>query len=259
MIDELRQQALEQFGFHTAVPLFRAIGDDADHLGTGTFIAVEDKCILLTARHNLDNCKPEDVAIAASPEGPGLHTLGRCVIHKPIDLPDTDIDIVAIEILEHETIDIVKAGWRLVDIATGDNANASDEIVLVGYPSATFSRAEIGIVGSPIAITTNLLKNVPPDARRPVSATLDLFLGLPSTGIDAKGATATVPSIRGMSGSAIWQYREPAESDLWSPDRALRLVGVQCAALQGRYIRGKSWAFVSKMLDVVARKRSNEG
>lgn len=66
-ISDLQQQALDTFRFRAAVPLFRAIGEDADHLATGTFVAVGEKCILLTARHILDDCEPEQIAIALSP------------------------------------------------------------------------------------------------------------------------------------------------------------------------------------------------
>lgn len=100
VIKEHQAWALDDFGFRVAVPLYCAIGEDADHLATGTFVAVGEKCILLTAQHILDQCEAERIAIATSPEGSGLQTLGNLLIHRPIDLPGTEIDIVGIEILD---------------------------------------------------------------------------------------------------------------------------------------------------------------
>jgi hypothetical protein len=82
-IGEMQREALDQFGFRSAVPLFRRIGEAADHLATGIFITVGCRLFLLTARHIFDKCGPEDVAIATSPEGSALRTLGNLIVHKP--------------------------------------------------------------------------------------------------------------------------------------------------------------------------------
>jgi hypothetical protein len=251
VINEHQQQALDTFGFRAAVPLFCAIGEDADHLATGTFIAVGEKCILLTARHILDTCEPERIAIATSPKGSGLQTLGNLVVHKPIDLPGTEIDVVGIEILDRETIDIIKAGWRVVDMATGGEADASGELVLIGYPSATLNKKDMQIVGRPIGIVTALMDDVPANATPPVDPTLDLFLQLTWKAIATAGAIVDIPPIHGMSGCAIWQLREIADGEFWSPDRALRLVGVQSTARSGSYFRGKRWAYIRNLLEQV--------
>jgi hypothetical protein len=251
VINEHQQQALDMFGFRAAVPLFSAIGEDADHLATGTFVAVGEKCILLTARHILDTCEPDRIAIATSPKGSGLQTLGNLVIHKPIDQPGTEIDVVGIEILDPKTIDIIKAGWRVVDMATGGEADASGELVLIGYPSATLNKKDMQIVGRPIGIVTALMDDVPANAIPPVDPTLDLFLQLTQKAIATAGAIVDIPPIHGMSGCAIWQSREIADGEFWSPDHALRLVGVQSTARPGSYFRGKRWAYIRNLLEQV--------
>ncbi len=252
VINEHQHQALDTFGFRAAVPLFRAIGEDADHLATGTFVAVGDKRILLTACHVLDQSAPEHIAIAKSPEGSGLRTLGNLLIHRPIDLPGTEIDIVGIEVQDQETIDIIEAGWRVVHMAIGDDADTSGEVVLVGYPSATLDKKGMQIIGRPTGIITALMDNVPANATPPANPTLDLFLQLPRQAIAAAGATVDIPPIHGMSGCAIWQLRETADGELWSPDRALRLVGIQSSARAGSYFRGKRWAYIRHLLEQAA-------
>ena len=251
VISEHQRQALDTFGFPAAVPLFRAIGEDADHLATGTFVAVGEKLILLTARHILDQSAPEHIAIAETPEGSGLRTLGNLLIHKPIDLPDTEIDIVGIEVQDQETIDIIECGWRVVHIAIGDEADANGEVVLIGYPSATLDRKDMRITGRPSGIVTALLGDIPVNSAPPVNTTLDVFLQLPRKAIAKGGAIVDIPPIQGMSGCAIWQLRETTDGELWSPDRALRLVGIQSSALSGSYFRGKRWAYIHHLLENV--------
>lgn len=251
VISEHQRQALDTFGFRAAVPLFRAIGKDADHLATGTFVAVGEKLILLTARHILDQSAPEHIAITETPEGSGLRTLGNLLIHKPIDLPDTDIDIVGIEVQDQETIDIIQAGWRVVHMAIGAEADASGEVVLIGYPSATLDKKDMRITGRPTGIVSALMGDIPANATPPSNATLDLFIQLPRKAIAKAGAVVDIPPIHGMSGCPIWQLRDTADGELWYPDRALRLVGVQSSARPGSYIRGKRWAYIHHLLENV--------
>jgi hypothetical protein len=138
VIKQHQRQALANFSFRAAVPLFRAFGEDADHLATGTFVAVGEKRILLTARHILDRLDPKDIAIARSSEGSELQTLGNLIIHRPVDQPGTEIDIVGIEILDRETISIIEAGWRTVEMAIGDEADASGELNRPGFTGGWF-------------------------------------------------------------------------------------------------------------------------
>jgi hypothetical protein len=251
VIGEHQQQALETFGFRAAVPLFRAIGEDADHLATGTFVAVGEKLILLTARHILDQSAPEDIAIPETPEGSVLRTLGNLLIHKPIDVPETEIDIVGIEIQDQETIDIIEAGWRVVHMAIGAEADANGEVVLIGYPSATLDKKDMRITGRPTGIVTALIGGIPANATPPTNATLDLFLRLPRKAIATAGAVVDIPPIHGMSGCAIWQLLDTGNGELWYPDCALRLVGIQSSARPGSYIRGKRWAYIHHLLENV--------
>jgi hypothetical protein len=164
-------------------------------------------------------------------------------------LPGTEIDIVGIEVQDQETIDIIEAGWRVVHMAIGDDADASGEVVLVGYPSATLDKNDMQIIGRPTGIITALMDSVPANATPPANPMLDLFLQLPRRAIAKAGAIVDIPPIHGMSGCAIWQLRETADGELWSPDRALRLVGIQSSARPGSYFRGKRWAYIRHLLE----------
>lgn len=248
-ISEIQQQALDTFWLHTTVPLFRAIGEDADHLATGTFVAVGQKLILLTARHILDSCKPEDIAIAETPNGLSLRTLGKILIHKPNDLHDTEIDILGIEVHDQEIIDIIKAGWRVVDITMGAEPDSASEVMLIGYPSATLKKMDMRITGRPTKINSALLDDIPSNPTPPTNPALDMFLQFSRTAVAMGDKIVDTPPIKGMSGCAIWQLSKTVDGELWSPDHALRLVGIQSSVRPGSYFRGKRWAYIRLLLN----------
>lgn len=133
-------------------------------------------------------------------------------------------------------------------MAIGGEADPSGELVLIGFPSATLDKKEMRITGRPTSIITALMHHIPVDATPPVEPTLDLFLQLPREAIAQAGVIVDIPPIQGISGCAIWQLRETGDDELWSPERALRLVGVQSSARAGSYFRGKRWAYIRSLL-----------
>lgn len=56
--------------------------------------------------------------------------------------------------------------------------------------------------------------------------------------------------IHGVSGSSIWAFRRNGwdKNAFWSPDKALRVIGVQSAYLQNDYLRAHSWGSVLTIL-----------
>jgi len=126
----------------------------------------------------------------------------------------------------------------------------------IGYPlmlKASWGGGGRGmrIMGRPTGIITSLMHDTPANAMLPVDLALDLFLELPRQAIITVGTTIDIPPIGGMSGCAIWQLRDTADDKLWSPDRALRLVGVQSSAKPGNYFRGKPWTYIHNLLKQV--------
>ncbi len=248
-IDNQIKRAIEDFGFRSSVPIFKAIEeDDADHLATGTFISCQNRLFLLTARHILDDCNPADLAIATSPEGSSLQTLGISNVFKPVDDPSVDIDILCIEIKEPEVHTIVRQGWRAVDISIGKDPELDEDVLLVGYPSATLKKDGMKLSGKPTSYRTSVMATAPQSARQPVSAQLDLFLALDREGVSFSGDRFCSPAIGGMSGCAIWQFTKVQNTELWTPDRALRLVGIQASALHGQFFRGKQWRYIKHVI-----------
>lgn len=248
-IDHQIRKAIEDFGFRSSVPIFKATaGDDADHLATGTFINCQGRLFLLTARHILDDCNPADLAIARSPKGSILQTLGISNLFRPVDDPRVDVDILCIEIKEPEVQTIVAQGWRAVDISIGKDPELDKDVLLVGYPSATLTKDGMRLSGRPTSYRTSVMATAPQSAKQPVSAELDLFMVLDREGESFSGERFLSPAIGGMSGCAIWQFTEVQNTELWTPDRALRLVGIQASALAGQFFRGKQWRYIAHVI-----------
>lgn len=248
-IDNQIKKAIEDFGFYSSVPIFKAIeGDDADHLATGTFIRSQNKLFLLTARHILDNCDLGDLAIARSPEGSRLQTLGISNAFKPVDDSCVDVDVLCIEIKDPEVHAIVRQGWRAVDISIGKDPELGKDVLLVGYPSATLKKDGMTLSGKPTSYRTSVMATIPQEARQPVKEDLDLFLILDHEGVSFSGEHFCSPEIGGMSGCAIWQFTEVQNTEFWTSDRALRLVGIQASALSGRFFRGKQWRYIKQVI-----------
>ena len=252
-LDELQQQqlALKEFGFKASAPLFRAMGEDADHLATGTFFEKCGKLILLTARHVVDEAKLENIAIAESPSGSGIFTLGTIVVHMPKDIEDAEIDIIGIEILDQSVIEKIRTGWKVLDISVGAPQSSETQKTLVGYPSERMVKDGFVLRGKPVAFHCAPLGSIPGNARQPVNPDLDLFLEYPEKALELGDKTVSLGLIKGMSGCAIWEAHSLPGSEVWSPEKALRLVGIQSSAAKGSFVRGKKWEYIKEVIKAV--------
>jgi hypothetical protein len=247
-IKEQEILALEGFAFKASVPLFCALGEDADHCATGTFVETGKKLFLLTVRHVLDECEPQNIAITGSPADSDLFTLGNLIVHTPKDMCDVEIDIIGIEIQDQQMIDKIKSGWRVVDITIGEHPSISADKLLVGYPSDKLNKNGLNLSGKPIAFSCSLCEAIPTNAKLPIKPELDLFLQFPTEAVEKGGEIVEVNKIQGMSGCAIWELRELLDEEIWTPERALRLVGIQSSAAQDNFLRGKKWAYICEVL-----------
>jgi hypothetical protein len=77
---------------------------------------------------------------------------------------------------------------------------------------------------------------------------LDLFFEYTGRASTIDGKTVTTPHLGGTSGASVWECRELTGGGIWTPERALKIVGVQSAFVRGRYFRAKSWEAVLQLL-----------
>ena len=153
-----------------------------------------------------------------------------------------------LELLEAATIERAMASWKILALANIGLASSSGIFVLCGFPSERAERKGDLIRGSRIIAFTERIPEPPENAEEPVHSALDLFFYYDAEAIHITGATISVPSLKGCSGAAIWEYRESPAMSVWTPEQCLKAVGIQCSFRRDQYFRAKNWVAVLEML-----------
>jgi hypothetical protein len=251
--DEQRQMdlAVEQFTKKATVPVLYDDPRGVDQIGTGTLFTLDGRYFLVTAGHLFKNRDPGRFAIAKGRINSDLHSLGP---YKLYQAKEPEFDIAILELQEEATLTYVKSGWRVLELENTDRASLAGTFVLCGYPSARAWRTEDAIGGSLITAFTHRMSGISIEAPPPIHPELDLFFDYGEEAPDREGTTVALPHLRGTSGASVWEYRKPSGGQLWSPERALKIVGVQSASWEGRYFRAKNWAAVLKILRQVDQR-----
>jgi hypothetical protein len=91
---------------------------------------------------------------------------------------------------------------------------------------------------------------IPPEAEQPVHPEVDLFFRYDAEANGSNGEPMATPLLPGVSGSAIWECRDV--NGIWTAARSLKIVGIETSYLAGKYVRGKQWHLVQKMLDAIS-------
>lgn len=246
MFDQSKEvtTSIEAFLRSVTVPVIEALGDDAiDQVGTGTLFRIAERLFFVTARHIFDDMRPEDLCIPRSPDGDrDPKTLGRITITKP---KIESIDVAIVEIQSPETIARIESGWRILSLNSMKLASQQGNFALSGYPSGLGKRPNPALVKSTLfMLETHRLDQVPVGADQPVIADLDLFFAYDREGFRSDGAAMDAPHLRGASGASIWEFSQE-EKQLWAPDNAMRIVGVQSSMARSHdYFRAKSCIYL---------------
>jgi hypothetical protein len=244
MIDVDKKLAIEQFMLRVTIPIFCRTARGIS-TGTGTLFEIGDECFLVTARHIFDNLEAEHWEIPDNPTDARSLALGRFVLHRPTD---EAIDIAVLELQENNTIDAIRKGWRLLTPEHAAIASPQGTFLLCGYPSERLQMSKGRLCGSPISGYTERLKEVPENAEAPVDERLDLFFHHNTQATNISGELISTPRLGGTSGSSFWEYNEPVGQSVWTPESALRIIGIQHSFRRGEFIRAKSWEFVRALL-----------
>ena len=123
--------------------------------------------------------------------------------------------------------------------------------MVVGYPEdkCRFEEQTGKLIIEPVTTLTELLPEVPIEAEPPVHQGLDLFFLYEKTAqVPGRGVEET-PKMLGVSGASIWELAgQPPKGELWLPERFAKSVAVQSSYRHSKYLRGKSWLVVAKVL-----------
>ncbi|MNX56257.1 hypothetical protein D3C86_870460 [compost metagenome] len=76
---------------------------------------------------------------------------------------------------------------------------------------------------------------------------LDLFFNYGYEGNLLMGKPVKTPELSGVSGASIWELHPT--TGIWTPESGTRVVGIQSAFRHLRYMRGKSWWAVARVLE----------
>jgi hypothetical protein len=197
-------------------------------VASGTaFRSANGRVVVLTAKHNVLD------AAAGEPLRLGYYRCDNALedVAAGIALhPEGEIDVAAVA-LKAEATRTLQA--LALDPSTAIDASddaAEDPLVLAGFPSVLTQVAEHERSGrGPLrsiwfkSVTYGtVLQDPPKDGQgrlRVVWSEREL----------ANGTSAPMPDPKGISGGGLWRFRNPAETELWSPPTAGAIIGVPVA------------------------------
>ena len=240
-------KAIREYVKLRTVPIIVPVAETIDQVGTGTFLRVGDRLFLITAKHVVDDYSADKLAVPSNPiRDPDPRTLGKI---KVTSAKQDFVDVAVIELLEDDAIPRVSKGWGLITLDDVALASEDGEFALCGYPSRAGIRPKQHLIGSTLlAFNTYRLESDPPDADRPVHKDLDLFFRY-DVKAESDGGVIDTPHLGGCSGCSIWEWHEVPEHEVWSADKAFKVVAVQSRmAKDFSYFRAKSWTYVHQLL-----------
>lgn len=242
------QLAVGEFLKRVVVPLIYELPDGrVDQVGTCTLLREQEHVFLITARHTFTDRNRDSFVI---PENPLRGDFVRLSFEflTLVDPPNQDIDLAVLKLTSAQAVQQLDVEWRFLTRANTAAASPQGTFLISGYPS---SRAKIvgqAIGGSLNTIYTERMATTPTAAASPVDPGLDMFFHYDQDAEGLDGQPVSTPDLPGVSGSSIWEYSEVAEG-LWTPERALKIVGVETSWRRGEYARGKAWRYVQHILD----------
>ena len=254
----------------STLPLLLSVGEQAhESIGNGTLFEAEGRHFVVTALHVIkqdenDLSGPEiEISDIAFPQSRstnvGLWTLGKAHVWRPAL---RDVDVVVLELFDPAVIRMLRANWCFLTLDRVGNWAGFDRLLVAGSPRSLLTPTTgpngLHISQRYLAIFTDELAPAPV-VPVPAPNNWDRFLLLTDDG-DLIGqmpdvyslppytaTTQQIPHLNGISGCAIWGYREPGEFMASLRDR-LVVVGVECAAYKGHWIRGVHWDAVKDIM-----------
>lgn len=248
-MNKIEATAIERFALNVTLPLLYEHGDRTCLLGTGTLFSMLDRYFVVTASHLFDHpYNPESFGFPTNPKNGSLYTFGKMQCYRT----DTEVfDIAVIEIEQKETIQRLKDGWQFLSLTNVAEPANNGDFFLAGYPSS-LSKEENGCLkGTLITAYSKLMTEVPSEAKKPIHEGLDLFFHYDDSTTTLYGKELETPELPGASGASVWQIHNDTKTGIWSPELAVKVVGVQSSYLRNRYFRAKNWWAVAKAFSII--------
>lgn len=242
-IESENQIAVQEFLKRVVVPILHETQPGrVQQIGSGFLFARDDDLFLVTARHLFDDFAADGFLVPGDPIRGDVLRLSF-VLACPTD---PGIDIAILRLTDAEVIAKLRSVWTILDDRNTGVASHRGVFIICGFAAARQTAGPDGVSGSFNAIYTERTESIPHNAKLPIEPDLDLFLHYDTDAEAVDGTTMPTPDLPGFSGSAIWEYCEV--EGLWTPARALRVVGLQVAWLSGEYARGKAWRYAAHLI-----------
>lgn len=261
-LEQAQHVLLNNYRVKFTLPIFSEPLGSFVLLGTGTLFEHEDRYFIVTADHifrtdeNDPNSSLIDMATVGVPTDPRVAGAGAATIvtlgnhHVYRIAPPVLIDVIVVELLEPKTIATLKAGWSFLPFSQAEDvATTDDRFVITGfmYEGLRFDQSTNVVSQSMLNVETDYLLYTP-QVKDPVPQ-FDLFFYLQVDMTNVDGTRRTVTTVKGLSGGPIWAVRDIANSDWWTPSKAMKIVAVQSSEFQGqeKWSRGFRWSAVQQI------------
>ncbi|WP_208280498.1 trypsin-like peptidase domain-containing protein [Massilia oculi] len=250
MLSEFEVAAIQKFTLGVTMPiLVEAPDGSVCLLATGTLFRIGEQHLIITARHVFDDVMPEWLAYPAAPMGGDTHTLGEYTVFKP---KEKHVDVAVLRLESAETIDRLTKSWQFLSLENVARPvdNAPDKAFFVaGYPGAMTQMVGAKLHGNFVAVYSQLIPETPLEAKKPVVPDLDMFFDYGKKAQKVGGGEIDSPELPGVSGASVWQIGQV--DGIWTPEAAVRVVGVQSSYKHSEFFRAKSWLAVAQVLDQI--------
>jgi hypothetical protein len=237
--------ALEHFLAETAVPIFYDLDSDkAEARGTGTLLDLGDRLLLVTAAHVMEG---RDIMKFSSPwnrnTGAGA-TWGDAGLLLPRSSDTHDVAIV--ELQYPATVEAFRKNYRCLTLDRIGMPTLGATHVLAGFPAELTKASGERVDQQPFAYFSAMLPEPPGDAKN-LNPAWDLFFALEGDGEMLSGEPCETPDLEGASGCMIWEL-SACDGPLWTPQAALKAIGVQCSAKRNAWFRASNWLAVVPLI-----------
>jgi hypothetical protein len=243
------QEAVEQFMARTVFPLINETDRGTAVQGSGFFYRKEDQKYLITAAHVMDGLNYQNLGIPEAPiKNVRIRTFDGFDIHKP---SVESLDVAVIHLGPGEFVDEVVSNWNILDHRNVDLGSIipSSEFLVSGFPMEN-----VGIEGNKL-VPKSLFQFYTYTYEGEVDGGWDgrdFFICHKRVAANSDNEEIQMVALGGLSGSPVWRL-EGGTSGIWSPEKFLRLAGIQVSYKPNSYIRCKTWSLVNEIFSKLER------
>ena len=246
--------AIEKFLYTCTVPIFNGDKPKPYMHGTGVLAEFFGQVYLVSAAHVINVQKPELLGVPVNGRNAETTTLGEGMAATPGDTDRYDVGAYRIE--NTDVIGKLRASWTFLSEENLPLDNEWFDLFLVaGYPDSQTTVRGKNI--SAKAIQQIYTTKYDGKVDEPVDE-FDLLLKYGDKVATRAGQIIRTPQLHGISGAAVWGVRTLGSTEVWTPEKALAMIGVQYAFHHRKYIRAKSWEVVHELLSKVRDRKGPE-